>query len=626
MNNSLLTSIFGFDRKQLRGITSIRCGLGLTLPLVGFWWMGHLAWGILAGLGAIYAGLASFNGVYQARLRYMVATTVLMTLVTILGTLVSSNVWLSIAAVTVVGFLLSLYAAMRPAANLLATLATGTLVILSKVLQTAGEPFHLALGNGLLILSGGASEILLLTLFWPFTQHYPERQAIARVYESLSEFATQLARGHKLQMLEGETIQEARDLMDALDRYKLKPEQVGLRRALSTAEGIRASLVGLTSTPASELPRIAAYLFYLSARLGEVADRILAKQILEIPPSPDVSFPEGISDETGGSLTVIHALLDHLQEPILEATGPRKTMADWTHHLSFRLIALESSPSLRSIACRHAIRYALALCIATSLSRLGSFGNGYWIPLTVCMVLRSDYASTLKTGVARAFGTILGVLVGLVLAYLAKGSVPAHVAIVLLSSFGFYFFFRANYALFTAMVTVWVIFSITASGLPEKLVGGQRLEATLIGIAMAVIAYRLLPSWQSTRVREVLRDAAESQIEFCERVLLQPQMPSRVAWERELDKARALRYEAEAVVESAVKEPVWRKNSTAPLVHEILVELEMNAAQLLGLLAQRLASPEHSPTMDAKSHRVSERAKSLISRLGQDPHQSISST
>ncbi len=618
MQNALIRSVLAIDAKELKLVTSIRCSLGLAIPLVGFWSIGHLPWGVLAGLGSIYAGLSSISGVYQSRLRHIVMVTILMTLVTILGTFVGGNVWLAIISVTAVGFLLSLYAAMRPTANLLATLATGTLIILSKILTAPTDTFHFAMGNGLLILAGGASQALMLTLFWPFAQHFPERQAVARVYDSLSDFASRLARGEQLQMLEGETILAARELMESLDRYKMKPEQVALRRALSAAEGVRASLVGLTSTSEEERPRIAAYLFYLSSQFHDLARLIRLGDILEIPSRPDVHLREGLEEQTTASLAVITALIDHLRDPLVEPLGPRKTVSDWTHHLSFRLIALESSPSLRSIALRHAIRYAIALTVATSISRLGSFGNGYWIPLTVCMVLKADYASTLRVGVSRALGTIVGVLVAVLLAYLTQHSISAHVAVVLCSTFGIYLFYNANYAIFTGLITLWVVFSVSASGLPERLVGFQRLEATFIGICIAVVAYRLLPTWQSSRVREVLCDAADAQLEFCRIVLLEPVLPERSVWERELDHSRALRYGAESVVESAAKEPVWRQSPNAPTFEAVLVDLEMNAALMLGLLAQRLATPSITDSFLQRVSVLESKSQALIAKLRAD--------
>jgi uncharacterized membrane protein YccC len=621
MQKTLITAIFRLDRKQLRGLTATRCTLGLGTCLIAYWWAGHLAWGILASLGAIYSGLNSYNGVYQTRLRAIAGTAALVTLLTILGTLVSVSVWAAICAVTIVGFLFSLYAAVRPAANSLATVSTATLIILSKLLQAPNDIVHVALGNGILILSGGASQILMLTLFWPFTQFHPERRAVAEVYDSLTDFARRLGHGEPMQMLEGQSILDARDLMDSLRRYRMQPEQFALRRALSNAEGIRASLVALSSLSEAERPVAESYFRGLSERLEAVSTVIREGQILHLPETQKVLAPEGLPSEAGALVAVTETLLDQLRSPIDDDGEASAPAAGWMSHLSFRGIALESSPSLRAIALRHAVRLAATLFVTMCLARFGGFGNGYWIPMTACFILRMDYATTLERGLSRAAGTFVGVLIALGLGHFLPAGPASHVPVVLAASFGLYTVYRANYALYSILITIWVMFSITAAGLPGVLVGGNRLIATLVGTAFALVAYRLLPTWQSTRVSEVLSDAAASQIDFCQRVLLQQRLPSKSIWERELDRTRALRYEAEAVVAAASKEPGWKKNRSAVSVSEVLAELESNASQLLGLLATRLTSAVIEDDMRVRAEVAEERAKSLMHRLCPDPLQ-----
>jgi uncharacterized membrane protein YccC len=616
VSHPLVEAIFGFDRRKLRPITAVRCTLGLALPVLGFWYLGHLSWGILAGLGAIYGGLASFRGVYRERFRNVVATTLLMVLVTIIGNLVSSNPYLSVAAVTIGGFILSLYAAVRPSASQLTTLAIGTLIILSKVLKAHGDVWAMAIGNAGLILAGGASQVLMLSLFAPFTSHFPERNAIAIAFESLGDFAGELARGGEPQMMDGSSLQNARDIMEGLDQFRMKPEQIALRRALSAAEGIRACLVGIALASEEMRPKIAPFLFLLQARFNDVAEAARHSHLTDGLSKLEADLPHGVNEHVEQSLSMILAILDHLNDPTSRDDKLEKPKTDWARKLSPRLLALSLSVSLRSIAMRHAARAALVLAVATSISRFGAFGNGYWIPLTAAMILRPDYASTISVGVARAFGTLSGVLLGVAIARGLHPSLEWHVAIVIASTFAFSLCYLANYATFTAMVTLWVIFSVSASGIPETLIGMQRLEATLLGAAVAVVAYLLVPDWQSGKVQQVLKDAVQAQIEFCDKVLLATKLPADETWEKLLDGARALRYEAESVVQAAEREPFWIRKNRGPAINQVLSDLEMNAALLLALHSRRLANEDGGPVFVDQVESVRERSEELMLLVG----------
>ena len=42
--------------------------------------------------------------------------------------------------------------------------------------------------------------------------------------------------------------------------------------------------------------------------------------------------------------------------------------------------------------------------------RLAGYGRGYWVPLTVLVVLRPDFASTFQRAIMRVVGTVIGLL------------------------------------------------------------------------------------------------------------------------------------------------------------------------------------------------------------------------
>ena len=104
----------------------------------------------------------------------------------------------------------------------------------------------------------------------------------------------------------------------------------------------------------------------------------------------------------------------HQSTPISIRKVPRQTYL----HLNNARAILRANLTPRSATFRHAIRLGVALALATALYRLLPFpvGRGYWIPLTVLLVLRTDFASTFTRGLARLIGTILGAVLAVLLA------------------------------------------------------------------------------------------------------------------------------------------------------------------------------------------------------------------
>src|SRR6185312_2838572 len=105
---------------------------------------------------------------------------------------------------------------------------------------------------------------------------------------------------------------------------------------------------------------------------------------------------------------------------------------------------LRANLTFHSTAFRHAIRLGAALVIASVLEHLLPLPlqRGYWIPLTVLLILRPDFSSTFTRGVARFLGTLLGVvLTSLLIALIA----PSQSLLVILAIVTAYMAFSLLY-------------------------------------------------------------------------------------------------------------------------------------------------------------------------------------
>ncbi|MDP9397095.1 MAG: FUSC family protein [Actinomycetota bacterium] len=220
---------------------------------------------------------------------------------------------------------------------------------------------------------------------------------------------------------------------------------------------------------------------------------------------------------------------------------------------------LRSNATAGSAAGRHAIWLGLLLPATELLGRALPLAQGYWVPLTVLFVLRPDFTTTFTRGLSRVAGTGVGVVLASVLAAALPGQGAASIAVVVLSAWGTYAFFLANYALFSVFVTALVVFLLDV--LQPQRVGATIVERgvdTLLGGAIALAAYLLWPTWERQRLPEGVAGALESAQAYARIVLGRYVDPRPDGEESVLDAgaaARAARSDAAASLEKAATEP-----------------------------------------------------------------------
>ena len=151
--------------------------------------------------------------------------------------------------------------------------------------------------------------------------------------------------------------------------------------------------------------------------------------------------------------------------------------------------------------------------------RAAAIPHGYWLPLTVLVVLRADFTSTAVRGVSRILGTIAGAALATLLAALLRPDDVVLTVLFTISVFASYLVLRVNYTLFSITVTSYVVFLLAFAKLPELSAVTYRLTSTLLGGALAVIAYLLWPTWESRLVGPQLADLLEAQADYSGAVL-----------------------------------------------------------------------------------------------------------
>ena len=173
------------------------------------------------------------------------------------------------------------------------------------------------------------------------------------------------------------------------------------------------------------------------------------------------------------------------------------------------LAQLRANLNPHAIAFRHALRMAFALALGVAAERVLGLAHGYWLPMTLAIVLRADFASTLQFGLLRAIGTLLGLILTSALLLLAS-SLAAKIAVLAALCFLFRWLANANYALAVAALTGTVVILLDLDGLSPAQSLHDRAIATLLACAAALAGYLAWPTWERGRVRAAFALMLES--------------------------------------------------------------------------------------------------------------------
>jgi uncharacterized membrane protein YccC len=155
-----------------------------------------------------------------------------------------------------------------------------------------------------------------------------------------------------------------------------------------------------------------------------------------------------------------------------------------------------------SEAGRHALRLATVSALAEVIAQGSGISHGYWIVLTIFIVLRPDYSSTLYRGLQRAAGTVVGAGLGVATVPLVKVSLTALLCGIAVSLLAAFAVFTVNYLLYAVFLTDFVVVLLALLGLPADPTALARLVGTGIGTALAILAYLLWPTWEGTSAAE----------------------------------------------------------------------------------------------------------------------------
>jgi hypothetical protein len=152
---------------------------------------------------------------------------------------------------------------------------------------------------------------------------------------------------------------------------------------------------------------------------------------------------------------------------------PRSGGASW-----WRVAA--ANMTLDSPDFRHALRTAFAAAIATVLGRYVHPTHGFWLILTVLVVLKPDYEFTRRRTLERMTGSVVGGLAAMALLPHIHGVVLLDLLLGVLGVLAFSHL-RGNYGLYVLFLTPFVVLLAGIAVPGDTGLAAARIQQTLIG-------------------------------------------------------------------------------------------------------------------------------------------------
>ena len=571
----LLHSMLKVEWSQIEGWAALRCTIGVAVPLLIGLAIDEPLVGVFGAAGAVGVGFGSFQGTYRGRAAVMLVAAFGMAFSVFSGSLAGH----STAATIVVAGLWAF------GAGLLVALGRGASYVglqsIVALLVAGGYPSDLegAAGRAALVIGGGLVQTFLVVVVWPFRRFGADRRNLAAVYRTLAAYALMVP-AREGTPPEPHTLAGTASPTEDLLPFVRSGEVFVFQALLDEAERIRASLAAFTvnyERLGGADQSCARTLAHLSAQaLREIAAALDDGR----EPREQDGFAESLADcvRRLSSPAIVDPLIGQIRAAwrtagVLTAVpghlaSPREPIARRSRRAAVRdgVITLRANLTLSSTACRHALRLATVLTLATAGGRVLELPRGYWLPMTIALVLKPDFHDTFAFSIGRVFGTILGAVGAAAIAYLFAPGPSALIPLVLVFVWGAYSFGTANYMVVGIGITGYVVFLMTMAGIPQMTAATDRIVYTTLAGVFALCAYATWPTWAATEVRPAIAAMLETQSRYVESLLAayaRSSTPglSHVAQLRA--SARLARSNAEAVVERMLAEPRSRYTMTS---------------------------------------------------------------
>ena len=504
---------------------------------------------IFAAIAAQNMAMADVRGSYSLRLAILSSGGLLLGVAAALGSIGSQYLWMALLFAGLMAIVAGVLRHLSPDYGPPLSVPTVFIFLMASAAPPGqAEVFSHALSTW----AGGALGILLQMALWPFRPQQPLRYATAECWQEAANLVATLnsdrpgpgrsdavtAQQTQLRATLDRTLvhlnaagsKRMRPLVARLERLHLLSsrfstqvlaldtamETQGIEQALAEASGafqpVLQSLENVARSVAlTVVSRQPSQLTSLDVRLRRLTN--LLKAARTRVRAGTESLPHGTN--LAQILAQMEGLIPEIKAAVRETidrAGERgafslELLDLHTWRLGTLRAALNLSPSVDRSLIRFILRLATLLVPSVLVHTWLGIPHGYWLGLTLVVVMQPDYGSTRQRAGERVLGTLLGSVLASVLLFL-KLPHALLLAAAALNAFLFALFLKRRYDIAAVFLTLMVVLLTEIGGPVDWRLTVERLACTLAGGGLALLAAHVFwPSWEKDRFQPLMKDA-----------------------------------------------------------------------------------------------------------------------
>lgn len=538
---------------------AIRITVGITVPAILLGYFNNLSAGIAVSIGAMCVANTDNPGPIHHRRNGMVACVIIIFIVSLLTGLVSGSGLLTGILVFIFCFVFSMMGIYGNRAS-----SIGVNALLVMVLNI-DRPHHgwESLINALYILAGGAWYTVLSLLLYSFRPYKLIQQALGDCIESTADYLRikasfygrevdydksyrQLVERqidlHGKQELLRELLFKSRDIVkesthtgrvlvmifldivDLFERVMTSQQDYQMLHRTFGESGLLSAFRELILDMAIELDEIGIAVKsgkpsvetpHLSSRLKQLRESFIRHRD-QYRNAENVESFIGLRhilesmEDIGNRLHTLHGYTTY-DRRLGKDIPPTLDYDQFITHQDIDKKLIFDNLSLRSHIFRHSLRVSIATIAGYIISVFLPFGHGYWILLTIIVILKPAYSLTKKRNWERLMGTLAGALAGLLILYFIHDRNVLFVLMILFM-IGTYVFIRTNYLISVTVMTPYVLLLFHLLYPTDfRAILSDRVIDTAIGSVLAFLAnIFIVPSWEREQIGDYMIKVIEA--------------------------------------------------------------------------------------------------------------------
>lgn len=535
----------------------IRVTFAILIPTLVFSYFDKLATGLTISLGALCISIVDMPGPVTYKRNAMLYCNIFVFLTAIVTGFARENMYILGLEILFFSFFFSMF---NVFGNRAASVGTASLLIMILMMERELKPAEV-LPYSLMILAGGLWYTGVSLIFSELMPYRPAQRALgeciretARFLSVKSEFydtSTDLDTDYRNLMTEQVKVSEKQN---AVRELLFKSRQI-MRDSMSTGRMLVVTFIDLVDIYEQITAMYYDYamlrnqfghtgilekIHVITGQLAEELDGIGVAIQSNMPyrNKMDISrrlteLRNSIENIQGDSL-VLKKIFSTLQEldgrlkdmqkyTALELPDKKKTkdieLARFAPSQSYNLQLFRDNLSIDSSVFRHSLRMALVSLFGFAVAKMFAFGHhGYWVLLTILVILKPGFSLTKQRNFDRLVGTIAGALIGVVI-LLSVSSLTMQLILLVFFMIGTYSFMRSNYILMVTLMTPYILILFNLLGIGKLNIVEERILDTLIGSAIAFAAsYMLLPSWESQNLKSYMQNLLKAELAYLDRL------------------------------------------------------------------------------------------------------------